>query len=727
MKKRIIALLICIAVSVSVFSGCAGSIDADSEYKGQQINMYLSENIYNLDPAYAYTNESSRSIVNLIFDTLFSLDKNGKVQPSLAKSYRTEKNKDGNYLMYIEIKDDAKWSDNQPVTADDVVFAWKRLLNPNNSFSSAYLLFDVKGARAYNMAEISKDDIGLSADGKLLTIEFEKNDAEPNYNQFLLNLTSLALAPLREDIASKNDDWAKKPGIMTASGPFKLTKVGFYKNGEITYEDINYSVKVVDENNKVVLDKNGNPVYKNASEPGSFTEQRISSFILERNAYYYRNAEDDEKLDVSVTPYRIIVDCSLNDNEILEAYNDGIITYVGDIPLSLRNDVSDKATKYNSLSTNLLYLNQNAEITRKYEKDGETVTEKVKLFSDEYVKVRQALSMAIDRDAIVKKVVFAEPATGIVPTGVFDTNSADKLFRDSSSETGTNLKYNKDKAAGLLKEANVVPSEYSFSVTVAAYDEVHLAIADIVIEAWKELGFNVSLNTRGTVPNNDYHKDVAGIPTDLCDDLWAEDIKNGQYEVALLDLVATSADSMSVLAPFARQFAGERMDMSNPANYELAPHSTGYDSDDYNDLIEKIFTNQNIASRSEDLHKAEDMLMNDMPVIPLVFNQGAYLLNEDVLDLNNKVLFWETSSEYYYPVCFDKISVKDYDEYELACAKYVYDNFDEWKTRSNSYFATNFTNISKESFVYTNSNYYYLFKNKYGTANYDWIPSKPEK
>ena len=117
--------------------------------------------------------------------------------------------------------------------------------------------------------------------------------------------------------------------------------------------------------------------------------------------------------------------------------------------------------------------------------------------------------------------------------------------------------------------------------------------------------------------------------------------------------------------------------------------------------------------------------MNDMPVIPLVFNQSAYLINEDVLDLNNKVLFWETSSEYYYPVCFDKMSVKDYDEYELACAKYVYENFDEWKTRSNSYFATNFTNISKESFVYTNSNYYYLFKNKYGTANYDWIPSKP--
>ena len=727
MKKRIIALVLCIAASLTVLAGCAGSIDADSEYKGQQITMYLSENIYNLDPAYAYTNESSRSIVNLLFDTLFTLDKNGKVQPSLAKSYRTEKTKDGEYLMYIEINEGARWSDNQPVTADDVVFAWKRLLNPNNAFSSAYLLFDIKNARNYNKAEVSKDDIGLSADGKLLTVQFENNESEPDYDQFLLNLTSLALAPLREDIASKSDDWAKKPGIMTASGPFKLTKIGFYQNGEITYEDINYSVKVVDEDNKVVLDKNGNPVYEDATTPGSFAEQRVNSFILERNAYYYRNAEDDEKLDVSVTPYRIIVDCSLTDEEILKAYNDGIIAYIGDVPLSLRDDVSGEVNLYDSLSTNLLYLNQNAEITRTYEKDGETVTEKVKLFSDEYVKVRQALSMAIDRDTIVKKIVYAKPATGIVPTGVFETNSAKALFRDNAGAVNANLKYNIEGAKKLLGEASIIPSEYSFSVTVAAYDEVHLAIADVVVEAWKALGFNVTLNVRGTVANNDYHKDVASVPTDLCDDLWAEDIKNGNYEVALLDLVAASADSMSILAPFARQFAGEKMDMSNSDNYELAPHATGYNSEEYNTLMEKIYGNKNSASRSEDLHKAEDLLMTDMPVIPLVFNQGAYLLNEDVLDLNNKVLFWETAGEYYYPVCFDKISVKDYDKYELACAKYVYDNFDEWKTRSNSYFATNFSNLSKESFAYTNSNYYYLFKGKFGTENYEWIPAKPEK
>ncbi len=724
MKKRIIALILCLAATVSVLSACAGSIDADSEYKGQQITMYMSENIYNLDPAYAFSNEASRSIVNLLFDTLFTLDKNGKVQPSLAKSYKTEKTKEGEYFMYIEINEGARWSDNQPVTADDVVYAWKRLLNPNNAFDSAYLLFDIKNARDYNMAEVSKDDLGLTADGKTVTIEFE-NKTEPNYDQFLINLTSLALAPLREDIASKNEDWAKKPGIMTASGPFKLTKIGFYKNGQITYEDIHYSVKQVDENNKVMLDKNGNPIFNAATEVGSFEEQRISSYMLERNLYYYRNAEDDEKLDVSVTPYRIIVDCSLSPEEIIEAYNDGIITYVGDIPLSVRNSV--EAEVHDSFSTNLLYLNQNAEITRVYTENDIEKTEKVKLFSDEYVAVRQALSMAIDREAIAKKVVYAKAATGIVPTGVFDTNSPDTLFRDNSPAAPETLKYNLKKAAELLKKAKVTPSEYSFSVTVASYDDVHMAIAKEVVEAWKKLGFNVTLKVRGTIQNNDSHKDVGGIPADLCDDLWAEDIKYGSYDVAILDLVATGADSMSVLAPFARQFSGQKMDMSDPANYQLSPHATGYNSEAYNTLMEKIHNNKNIESRSADLHAAEKILMDDMPVIPIVFNQSAYLINEDLLDLNNKTLFWDKVSDYYYPVIFDKISVKNYEEYELTCAKYVYDNYDEWKTRSNSYFYINFADIDRNSFMYTSSNYYYLFKDKFGEEGYEWIPQKPAK
>ncbi len=812
MKKRIIALILCLATAVSVLAGCAGSIDASSEYKGEQITMYLTENIYNLDPAYAYTNDATKSIVSLLFDTLFVLDKNGKVKPSLASGYKTEKTDDGEYFMYIEVSEDARWSDNQPVTADDVVYAWKRVLNPNNSFGCAYLLFDIKNARAYNENEVGKDDIGLTADGTLVTIQFE---GETNYDQFLMNLTSLALAPLREDIASKSDDWAKKPGIMAASGPFKLSKLGFYENDEIVYKDINYSVKEIDENNMIVLDKNNNPIYNDATEPDYFSEQKLNSYILERNMYYYRNAEDDEKLDVSVTPYRIIVDCSLTDEEIIDGYEKGVIAYIGDIPVSIRNNatIKNNVTLSDSFSTSILYLNQNAGINRVLpedeipsdtqteeiteaatEPDDETgsenettaetetrvcdgkhdivsagfdghreaacdicgtsegkisaheingeftcdvcgyvqPTEKVELFAN--TDIRQALSLAIDRQAIADAIVYAEVATGLVPNGIFDTNSVKSLFRENAGTPSEYLAYNMTKAKSLLQNAKVndkkiVPSEYHFEITVASYNDEHLIIAEALQKAWgtEGLGFNVKINVRGTVANNDFHKDVAGVPTDFCDDLWSEDIRSGNYEVAILDLVALSADSISVLAPFAKKYSGQAMDMSDSENYQQTPHPTGYDSDDYNDLIDKIYSNKDIASRSKDLHDAEDLLMKDLPVIPIVFNKDAYILNEDLIELNNKILFWDKTSEYYNPIIFDKISIKDYENYELTCAKYVFEYFDTWKARSTSYFNSNFADLDRDSFVHTNSNYYYLFKEKYGLENYEWIPAKPEK
>ena len=720
MKKRIIALLLCLATAVTVFVGCSGKIDADSEYKGQQITMYLTDNIYDLDPANAYNNEVTRNIVNLLFDTLFTVDEKGKVKESLAESYKTETDEDGNVFMYIQIKEDARWSDNQPVTADDVVFAWKRILNPNNAYECASLLFDIKNARAYNEAEVSKDDIGLIADGKLLTIEFEK---KIDFNHFLLNLTSLALAPLREDIASKNADWAKKPGIMTSSGPFKLAKVGFYKNDTIKYEDLYYSQPKVDENNKVMNDKNGNPIYIDATVPKNFDAQSVNSFILERNLYYYRNAEDGEKLDKSVTPYRIIVDCGMTDAEILEAYNAGIITYVGDIPMSIRKDVKGEAKTYSSLSTNSLYLNQNAEIKKLvgYENGDKTkpLYETVKLFANKAV--RQALSLAIDREAIANGVVFAEVATGLVPTGVYDTNSAKKLFRDASTAKYDYLAKNADKAAQILAAQDITPSDYYFTLTVSSYDDVHTYVAKSVVEAWKKLGFNVELNIRGTIANNDFHKDVSGIPGDLCDDLWAEDLRRGSFEAIILDIVAPSTDPFSVLAPYAKQFSGQKMDMSNAEDYKLTPHVTGYDSKDYNDTIEAIYNNKDIASRSANLHKAEDILMEDMPVIPIIFNKAAYLINEDVLDLNSK------TGEYYYHVTFDKMSIKKYEEYELSLAKYICGEitvkaadgstvkttrFDQWKQRPDSYFGSNFSGLTVQEFLYTNSNYFYLFKGK---------------
>ena len=345
--------------------------------------------------------------------------------------------------------------------------------------------------------------------------------------------------------------------------------------------------------------------------------------MLERNIYYYRDYEED-RLKKSVTPYKITVDCSLTDEQLTAMYDAGMVMYISDVPLALRKGSSiaaDVEVAEKSFSTNSIYLNQNAIID-----DGSE--EGAKLFAD--AKVRQALSLAIDRNAIVNAVVYAKAANGLVPTGVFESGDRKVLFRDACTATYENLGTDAAKAAALLSEAGIKPSKYTFELTVAAYDEVHCAIADIIVENWKALGFNVSAKKIGTIQNNDYYKYTDSVPADICDDLYAEELRAGTFQAIIFDYVAYSADPFSVLAPFAKPFSGRGMDMSNPDEYLLTPHITGYDSEEYNALMEKIYAEKTVANRAEDLRAAEGMLMADMPIIPVVFNLNATVTSKQL-------------------------------------------------------------------------------------------------
>lgn len=651
MFKRILALLLCVATCLTVTATLAscGRPKIDDENKGQALVMYLSDSLYDLDPLHAYNNESTANVVSLLFDTLFKIDENGKIKKSLAKDYTiTENEALGEYKMEITLNE-TNWSDGIAVSANDFLWTCHRILDVEASYDCASLLFDIKNARAVKTGECSEDDLGVTADGDIITILFE---GKIDYDRFLLNLTSLALAPVREDISNKSEDWAKKPSTMVTSGAFKLSRISFSpENKEVKYTDINWTSKT----------ESGTSVKK-------ASEAKITSFVLERNAYYYRNKEKDEKLDKAVTPYRIIVDCSLSDADILKGYQEGTILYVNDIPLSIRNDVKDQAIVTDSLSTHTYYFNQNAMILNK------STNKEVALFA--IAEVRQALSMSIDRDAIAQTVVFAKAAEGIVPNGALAYDSVKETYRAKAASNYEYLKLNTAAAAAKLEAAGVKPSDYSFAITVAAYDDVHVAIAEIVAEAWCALGFDVKLNKRGTIVNNDYYALVDDIPKDICDNLYAENLKYGDFEVIALDLCATTADPFSVLAPFAKEFSGQGMDMSNVDNYTITPHITGYDSKEYNDKIESIFAEKNIEARCDMYADAEAILMNDMPAMPIVHNQYANLVSEEI-NLGNKFLFWNTNSSYYYTLLLADayVNKNDYDAYKTKCEAWVAANF----------------------------------------------------
>jgi oligopeptide transport system substrate-binding protein len=650
MAKRILALLLCAVMLTSCFVGCSS---ADDEDKGQYITAYLSNDIYDLDPANAYTNESLSNVVGLLFDTLFKLDSNKKVKKSLVTKYwTTEDDNSQEYIMYLRLKSDAYWSDGTALSANDVVYAWKRLLEVDASYSAAALLFDIKNARAAKEGDCSIDDVGVTApETTLVEIRFEQSI---DYDQFLLNLTSVALAPLRSDITAKSTDWAKKPGTMVCSGPFRLARINLSTSDTDTYEDVNWSELDPNETGKVI---DGS-----AEGSKSFAAARIVDFMLERNTYYYRDAEEDA-IDKSVTPYRISVDCSLTAEQLVAQYEAGMMMYIGDIPLSVRtNETIQKNVDVSSysMSTSSVYLNENAMIA-----DG-TETGSA-LFANE--KVRQALSLAVDRAALAEMVVYADAATGLVPTGVWETGAnRKKSFRSACDADYEYLKYDLTQAKSLLSEAGINPDKYSFSLTISSYDDVQTALAEKIVEAWNALGFHVTIRVRGTILNNDYYKYTDSVPTDMCDDLYAEALRSTDYEAILFDYVAYSVDPYGVLAPFAKKFSGMAMDMSDPSHYELPGHATGYNNETYNELMEKIYAEKTISARADDLREAEGILMNDLPIIPLIFNKTASITSSKLKKLD---------STYYMDAVFTKAKIRSYDSYLAAGKAYVNEHFSE--------------------------------------------------
>ena len=281
--KRLLALLLCLVMVVSVMAGCGKK---DEEDKGAIIRTYMTSKIYNFDPIYAYIDDAATKIMGMVYEGLFTINTKGKVEKALCKDYKIVEDEENDiYKMEVTIKKTG-WSDGREVTVDDVVFAWKRILNPEFSCSAAPMLFDIKNAKNYKNGDCSPDDVGLyPLDTKTFEIYF---DGPINYDLFIENLASPLLVPLREDILSKADQWASNVAIMVSNGPF--------------------AVRSFNPNEKMAL---------------------------QRNSYYYRNIEKDAD-DKIVKPYRLYIDLRVDANEQLAAYKNGDVFYNSEIALASR-------------------------------------------------------------------------------------------------------------------------------------------------------------------------------------------------------------------------------------------------------------------------------------------------------------------------------------------------------------------------------------------------------
>ncbi|WP_251976978.1 peptide ABC transporter substrate-binding protein [Salinicola avicenniae] len=169
-----------------------------------------------LDPQLATGSWESSILIDL-FEGLVARDAAGNIVPGVAASW--ERSDDGLHYTF-HLREDAKWSDGEPVTAGDFVYAWRRILSPALAAPYAYMLFPIQGAEAVNRGDQPVDTLGVTAsDPHTLEVTLER---PTGYFIDMLGHPSTFPVPERA-IDTYGSDWTK-PGNLISNGAFTLSE-----------------------------------------------------------------------------------------------------------------------------------------------------------------------------------------------------------------------------------------------------------------------------------------------------------------------------------------------------------------------------------------------------------------------------------------------------------------------------------------------------------------------
>lgn len=203
--------------------------NADVKNSGQlkEIAVQFGSTPETMDPALNSAADAGNTIIHA-FEGLLKMDKDTNVIPGLAESY--EVSEDG--LVYtFKLREGLKWSDGTPLTANDFVYSWKRLVNPD---TAAPYAFDTLGVVA-GFEEATEggniDALKVSAPDDL-TFVVELKNPVAYFDQVV---TFTALVPVQEATVEANGEtWALNPETYITSGPYKMVE---YADGDrIVYE-----------------------------------------------------------------------------------------------------------------------------------------------------------------------------------------------------------------------------------------------------------------------------------------------------------------------------------------------------------------------------------------------------------------------------------------------------------------------------------------------------------
>ncbi|MGL9822363.1 peptide ABC transporter substrate-binding protein [Enterococcus sp. DIV1421a] len=215
-----------VALSGLVLAGCYGgsantkssnSASGNSTDGGGVFNLVVPQEMPTADLSLA-TDTISFTALNNVYEGIYRLDKDSKPQPAGA-SELAEVSEDG--LTYkIKLREDAKWSNGDPVVAADYVYGWQRTVDAATASEYAYLFAPVANAEEITAGKKDKSELGIKAVGDH-ELEITLTKQTP-YFQYLLAFP--LFFPQKQSVVEENGDaYASASDKAVYNGPFTLT------------------------------------------------------------------------------------------------------------------------------------------------------------------------------------------------------------------------------------------------------------------------------------------------------------------------------------------------------------------------------------------------------------------------------------------------------------------------------------------------------------------------
>ncbi|WP_251025310.1 MULTISPECIES: peptide ABC transporter substrate-binding protein [unclassified Bacillus (in: firmicutes)] len=521
-KFSVLALLMAIMLMLAACNG--GSKETSNEKEGgsgdssgsKVLNVNNSSEPGSLHPANAQGTHESW-ILEHTFEGLTKKTEEGKIVPGSAESW--EISEDG-LTWTFKLKDGLKWSNGDPLTANDFEYAWKYALKPETAADYAYQLYYLKGGEAYNSKKGKEEDVGVKAtDEHTLVVTLEQP------TPYFLDLTSFyTFYPIDKKVQEENPKWALDAKTHVSNGPFKLTE---WKHKE--------------------------------------------SLKIEKNENYY----DKDKIKLDAVNFALIED----ENTAWQMYQSGELDLAYPLPVDIQGQMVNSDDKEFKMGKELAvyYYNFNTE---------------VKPFNN--AKVRKALSMAIERQKITENVAQGgqKPAFGVVPPGIPDASG------DFQENTGNLFKEDVAEAKKLLKEGLAeegMKELPEFSILYNTLDS-HKKIAEAVQGMWRD-----NLGVEVTLENAEFQVKL-------------DREKAGDFEISRAGWVGDYVDPMTFML----------------WETDGAYNDAGWSNKEYDNLLKEAKSTMDPKERMDALHKAEKVMIDEMPILPVYFYTKPYMVKSNV-------------------------------------------------------------------------------------------------